>query len=163
MRAGTKDKGMPNVGTLLREEISRLSRREARRQVESLRKASNQYRRAIAELKRQLATLTRQLGRVSKAAAKGQTDASSTDAGPAHRFAPKGLRAQRARLGLSAAEYAKLAGVTQQSVYNWESGVTRPRAAQIERIASLRGLGKKAARARLEELGAKRPRKSAKR
>ncbi len=69
------------------------------------------------------------------------------------RFTAKGLRSQRERLGLSAAEYGKLIGVTDQTVYNWEHETARPRKQQVGLIASLRHMGKREARARLEQLG----------
>lgn len=46
---------MPNIGTVLREEITRLSRKETRSQVEPTKKSSAQQRKDIAELKRQVA------------------------------------------------------------------------------------------------------------
>lgn len=52
---------MPNIGTLLKQEISRLARREIRGQVRTTKKASAQYRRHIAALRRQVAMLERQL------------------------------------------------------------------------------------------------------
>lgn len=143
---------MPNIASALKEEITRLARKEARAHVESLKKASNQYRRDIAELKRQVAKLAQHATRADKIAATATTDPRSATNSSKVRFVPKGLRSQRARLGLSAAEYGKLAGVTQQSIYNWESGTTRPRAEQIPRLAALRALGIREARARLDQL-----------
>jgi DNA-binding transcriptional regulator YiaG len=144
---------MPNIGALLREELSRLSRKEARRQLDAVKKASAQYRRHIAALKRQMVTLERQVSvlvksvydaRPAKAAPVGETRV---------RFVAKGLRSQRERLGLSAAQYAKLVGVSTQSIYNWERGVARPRAEQITQLAALRRMGAREARARLAQLG----------
>jgi DNA-binding transcriptional regulator YiaG len=71
------------------------------------------------------------------------------------RFTAKGLRAQRAGLGLSADEFGKLLGVSAQSVYNWELEKARPRAEQVGRIAALRGIGKREAAERLKQLEAK--------
>ena len=68
------------------------------------------------------------------------------------RFTAKGLRSQRQRLELSAANYGKLIGVTGQTIYSWEGGISRPRKQQVARIASLRQLGKREAQARLEQL-----------
>jgi len=64
----------------------------------------------------------------------------------------KGLRSQRARLGLSAADFGKLIGVSAQSIYNWESEKARPRAGQIARVAQLRLMGKREARGELSKL-----------
>jgi DNA-binding transcriptional regulator YiaG len=154
---------MPNIGAMLKQEITRLSRREIRGQVEATRKASAQYRRHIATLRRQIATLERQMALLHRrlgngSAAAGDSAASASDAAPKLRFVAKGLKAQRARLGLSAADYARLVGVSPQSIYNWEQGQTSPRAAQIAIIAQLRSLGKREAHARLEQMDAKQAR-----
>jgi DNA-binding transcriptional regulator YiaG len=61
------------------------------------------------------------------------------------RFTAKGLRSQGKRLGLSAANYGKLIGVTGQTIYSWEQETSRPRKPQVARIASLRNLGKREA------------------
>jgi DNA-binding transcriptional regulator YiaG len=68
------------------------------------------------------------------------------------RFTAKGLRSQRKRLGLSATDYGKLVGVATQTIYNWETGVSRPRKQQLPVLASLRDMGKREAQARLEQL-----------
>lgn len=145
---------MPNIGSLLREEISRLARKELRTQVETLRKASTQYRHTIAALRRQVSTLERQVASLEKKAGNAPAAQSSTGNGDAQqvRFVAKGLRSQRERLGLSAADYGKLVGVSAQSVYNWEHETARPRGKQLAMIAALRGVGKRQALARLEQL-----------
>lgn len=141
---------MPNLMSILKSEISRLARKETRSAVDPLRKASATHRREIAELKRQVATLQREL----KAAARPQRDKSEA-AGDLRRmrFAPKGLKAMRARLGLSAADFGRLIGASAQSVYNWETGKAVPRANQQAAIADIRGMGKREAAKRLDALG----------
>jgi len=150
---------MPSIGAVLRQEISRLSRREVRSQIEATKRASAQYRRHIAALKRQLADLQRQV----KALGKRVPESSTPDHGSAKkpvRFVPAGLRSQRARLGLSQTDYGKLAGVSSQSIYNWERGVATPREKQLAVLAGLRGIGKRDAQTRLKEIAAKRRRKN---
>ena len=71
------------------------------------------------------------------------------------RFVAKGLRSQRARLGLSAADYGRLVGVSAQSIYNWEQASAIPRDEQLVALAALRGIAKREATARLERLDAK--------
>jgi DNA-binding transcriptional regulator YiaG len=71
------------------------------------------------------------------------------------RFTAKGLRSQRKRLDLSAAEYAQLVGVTPQAIYKWERETADPRKEQIAMLAALRGVGKKEAQARLQQLRSK--------
>ena len=139
---------MPNIGAVLKQEIARLSRREIRSEVQATRKASAQYRRHIAALRRQVEVLERQVAVLSRRVRAAPTQ-SAPETGTKFRFVAKGLRSQRARLGLSAEEYAKLLGVSAQSVYNWERGHATPRPAQVAAIALLRGIGKREARSRL--------------
>jgi DNA-binding transcriptional regulator YiaG len=143
---------MPNIGAVLREEIVRVCRKEIRQQVEPVRKASAAYRREIAALKRKLATLERQAAALAKQTTKRVPEATAVDSGRPMRFVAKGLVSLRARLGLSAEDFARLMGVSGQSVYNWEKGKTVPRKEQLVALASLRGLGKREAAARLATL-----------
>ena len=146
---------MPNIGSLLRQEIARLSRREIRGEVQATKKASAQHRRHIAVLRRQIAALERQVASLQRRVSAGHDGAeraSAGDAKPKLRFVANGLRSQRVRLGLTAGEYARLAGVSEQTIYNWEHGLSRPRDEHLATIAALRGLGKRAARSRLDEI-----------
>ncbi|MEO8536413.1 MAG: helix-turn-helix transcriptional regulator [Betaproteobacteria bacterium] len=139
---------MPNIGAVLKQEITRLARKETRSQVGSARKALAQMRRQIATLKRQVSTLERQLavvGRRTSARIEGAT-ATKDASPPKTRFAAKGLKSQRAGLGLSASEFGRLVGVSAQSVYNWEQGHAVPRASQLAVIAKHRGIGKREAK-----------------
>jgi DNA-binding transcriptional regulator YiaG len=145
---------MPNVGSVLRDEIKRLSRREVRLQTQPTKKAAAQHRhhiaelnRKVAQLERQLALLARQAARQPQPSARASADGSTP---PRLRFVAKGLRSHRNRLGLSAGDFGKLVGVSANSVYAWESGTTTPRPAQLAKIAALRSLGKREAAKRLE-------------
>ena len=146
---------MPNIASLLKEEISRLSRREIRAQVEATKRATTQHRRHIAALKRQVAKLQRQVSVLEQRVLRAPPATPATTKTERVRFVAKGLRSQRERLGLSAADYGKLVGVSAQSVYNWERQVASPRAEQLKSIAAFRGIGKREALARLEQLAAK--------
>jgi DNA-binding transcriptional regulator YiaG len=139
---------MPNIGTLLKQEIVRLARKESRGEVQATKKASAQHRRHIAALRRQVDALERQLALLQRRAFGSQAATPKTDAKKL-RFVAKGLKSQRSRLGLSAADYGKLVGVSAQSVYNWEQGNASPRAEQLKMIAAVRGLSKREAQARL--------------
>lgn len=144
---------MPNIASVLKEEIARVARKEARGETQGLKKASAQYRSDIAALKRRIQALEQQVKRLGKAGSRKAAAASSgEEGGTSLRFSAKGLAAQRRRLGLSAAAVATLLGVSGQSVYKWEDGKTRPRASQIAAIATLRKLSKKEAAARLKAL-----------
>ena len=154
---------MPNIGALLRDEITRLSRRTLRSEVGATKKATAQHRRHIAALKRQVAQLERQVSLLVRRqpqlapAVPVQANAKRV------RFVAKGLRSQRERLGLSATDFGRLVGVSAQSIYNWEHESTRPRAEQAAMLAALRAFGKKEAQARLQQLAAAKPKARRKR
>jgi DNA-binding transcriptional regulator YiaG len=143
---------MTNVASVLKAEISRVARREVRAEMQALKKSSAGYRRDIAALKKRVQTLERQAKSQKKAVPRAASDNSEEQSSTQLRFSATRLAAQRKKLGLSAAKFAALIGVSPISVYNWEGGQTRPRRAQLEAIAAARALGKRAALARLEEL-----------
>ena len=145
---------MPNIGSLLKEEIVRLSRRGSRSQVDSKRKATIRHRREIAALKRDMAQLGRQVALLSRKTLGAPAVVAADANGKSARFSAKGLRVHRERLGLSADDFGKLLGVSAQSVYNWEQEKARPRAELLVKVAALRGIGKRDAKARLEHLSA---------
>ena len=146
---------MSSLGTFLKTEIARLSRRELRTQVEPLKKQSAAHRRHIAALKRQVTALERLVAQLKRGNAKTLRAAPPEgEEAKGTRFSAKGLRTLRTKLGFSAAELGKLLGVSGQSVYNWESQKSVPRKAQVANLAQLRGLGKREAQARLEAVAA---------
>ncbi len=145
---------MPNIATVLKEEIARVARKETRADTQQLKKTSAHYRSDIAALKRRIAALEKLVARLDKAAAKTVPVAMADEPAGSFRFSANGLQAQRKRLGLSASEAGLLLGVSDQSVYKWENGKTRPRASQFASIAVLRSLSKTQAATRLSELAA---------
>lgn len=144
---------MPNIATVLKEEIVRLARKEDRKEGSKLKKASAQHRRDIAELKRQVVALQRQVALLESKVLSGLPKEVSEEDVQRVRFTAKGLKAQRKRLGFSAEDYASLAGVSLQSIYNWEHGVSQPRKKQVAALVALRGISKKEALARLKQMG----------
>lgn len=148
---------MPNIASILKAEISRVARKEVRAEIETLKKVSVAHRASIAELRRQVNALEKELRRVAKGATRAATAATaahSTDeaaAGTKRRFSATRLAAHRTKLGLSAASYGQLAGVSGQTIYHWEQGKARPRAAQLENLATVRDLGAREVAERLAE------------
>jgi DNA-binding transcriptional regulator YiaG len=140
---------MPNIATVLKQEIARVARKEVRGETLRLKKVSGQYRTQIAALKRRVAQLEKLVARLGKLATKKTGPAEADQPGRKVRFSAKSLIAQRRRLGLSATDTARLLGVSAQSVYKWEGGRARPRASQLAALAMLRGLSKKEAVVRL--------------
>ena len=141
---------MTTLATALKDEIRRLARKEIKTQTQRTTRAVAQYRREIARLKRQqrehekriafLLAQTRKTMNSPTAAAELNGDA---------RFSARSVKAQRRRIGLSAADYGKLAGVSPLTIYNWEQNKTRPRKEQLAALVALRGLGKREAKAKL--------------
>src|SRR5688572_26482845 len=154
-RRGPYHRHMPNIAAVLKSEIARIARKEVRTQTEEFRKSSAQYRSHIAALRKRIDELERQVKRVGKTSARSSQAAaaeSDDDQGTSRRFSAARLAAQRQKLGLSAADFATLLGVSGQSVYKWEHGESRPRARQLEAIAAVRGIGKREAATRLAKL-----------
>ena len=145
---------MPNIASILKAEISRVARKEVRAEIDILKKASAQHRASIAALRRQVSALEKELRRAAKGTARRAPadDADETgEAGPKRRFSATRLATHRGKLGLSAASYGKLVGVSGQTIYHWEQGKARPRAAQLQRLAAARELSKQEV---VERLGA---------
>jgi DNA-binding transcriptional regulator YiaG len=145
---------MSKIASVLKEEITRLARKEVSARTSALRKASAQYRRDIAQLKRQAAALSKQvafLERQEKKRAKRQVPATNIEG---RRFSRRGLQAHRRKVDLSAADYAELVGVTAQTIYNWEQGKSKPRDEQLAALLTVRDLGKREAHERLDLLEA---------
>lgn len=138
---------MSNIAGVLKEEISRLSRREVKRETDGLRNASSQYRSDIAALKRRVTAIEKYLKQLDKHVAKVAPKNIEPDAAKDLRYSAKRFLAQRHRLELSQPEAGFLLNVSPQTIYNWETGKTRPRPDQIAVIAAMRKLSKTAARA----------------
>lgn len=147
---------MPNIATVLKEEIARVARKEVRSEIASLKTAASKHRAEIAALKRRTHASEQELRRLSKANPKPRSTVVEDLAPQNLRFSAKGLASQRRRLGLSADDCGLLVGASGQSIYNWESGTARPRTSHLAAIAVLRTLGKKEAASRLEALKAAR-------
>jgi DNA-binding transcriptional regulator YiaG len=144
---------MPNIASILKAEISRVARKEVRAEIETLKKASVLHRSSIAALRRQVSALEKELRSVAKGSkrrAPAETASDATDSGPARRFSASRLAAHRSKLDLSAAAYGKLAGVSGQTIYNWEQGKARPRPAQLQQLAAVRELSRREAAERLD-------------
>ena len=153
---------MTNIASALKAEIARVARKQIRSEIEALRKTSVQQRGAIAQLKRDMAELQKTLkqGRRVQAALAhaAPADASAAAAGDgqeggtARRFSASRLAAHRAKLGLSAADYGRLVGMSGATIYNWEQGKSRPDPAQVQSLGLLKLQSPTAIRARLAEM-----------
>ena len=146
---------MPNLASVLKDEIRRLARKEIKDQTGTTKKMSAQHRRDIAQLKRQVQTLARKVAFLESQEKKRVSKIKpSKEAADKARFSPSWLKSHRQKLGLSAADYATLVGVSSQTIYNWEQGTSKPRQQQVAALSAVRGLGKREVLKRLEMLEA---------
>jgi DNA-binding transcriptional regulator YiaG len=144
---------MPNIATALKEEIRRLAKKEIKAETGATKQAVARYRREIASLKQRLREQEKKITFLEKEERKRieepQADADTVESA---QFSARSVKAQRDRLGLSAADYAKLVGVSTLTIYNWEKGKSRPRKEQLAALVAVRGIGKREAVRRLELL-----------
>ena len=148
---------MPNIAGVLKEEIRRLAKKEIKVQVGSTKQAVAKYRSEIASLKRQLGQQEREIKLLKKQQGQ-QGQPQVEEESESVRFSARSVKAQRSRLGLSAADYGKLVGVSGLTIYNWEHGTSRPRKAQLAALVAVRGIGKREALKKLAELTPKKGR-----
>lgn len=147
---------MPNIAKVLKQEISRIARKEARAAVAPLRKPHGRARIDIAGLKRRVALLEQANKQLQDRLAQcgDAPAAAATEPSGKGWISGKGVRSLRKRLGLLQAEFATLVGVSTQAVHTWESkpGLLRLRKAPKAAVLAARSLGAREARKRLAEL-----------
>lgn len=153
-------RGMTTFAESLKKEIARVARKELRDEIGAVRKASLVQRSEIAALKKQVKDMQSQLNRLGKMRAEPAREA-PRPASTASVVAPRGkpgrkvlftaerLKTQRARLGLTQEQMARLLGVSSLSIWKWESGGAVPRASRVPKILQLLALGKREALARV--------------
>ena len=151
---------MPNIAAVLKDEIRRLAKKEIKAQVGTTKQAVAKYRSEIANLRRSLSHQEREIKLLKKQQGQQQTGQPqpAEDELESVRFSARSVKAQRSRLGLSAADYGKLVGVSGLTIYNWEHEKARPRKAQLAALVAVRGIGKREALMKLAELTPKKGR-----
>ena len=140
---------MSNFAAQLKTEIARIAKKETRAQAMVLKTAQATHRAEIADLKRRIASLEAVVRRLAKSSARPSTPPKEEDEPQGLRFRAGGFASLRKKFGVSATQMALLLGVSNQSVYHWETGKSKPRAAQLQAIAAVRKLGKKEVAQRL--------------
>ena len=143
---------MSSLINSLKSEIARVSRKELKDELQSLRKATTAHRSEIAGLKRQIKALASEIKSSRRATGRPAVNLPAENSKPAtlkplnaERFA-----ALRARLGITQVQMSVLLQASPLSVHKWESGVVQPRAAQAAKIAEIMKLGKREALGRLQ-------------
>lgn len=145
---------MANFATTFKEEIRRLARKEIKDNVGRLQKVQVELRRSVAALKRRIGKLETENRRLARTAAGSQEPASAQPEQKGDRAIIRGkaILKLREKLRLTQAEFARLVGVSAQSVYQWErkGGRLRLRSATKAALLDIRNIGAREARSRLE-------------
>jgi DNA-binding transcriptional regulator YiaG len=129
---------VPNFAGTLKSEIRRLARKEVRASVMPLRKLVAGLRKRVAQQRRLINDLGRTARRAVNTAHAPQAAASEESQ---IRFSPEWVKAHRKKLKMSRRVYAKLIGVSAQSIFGWETGRTRPRRRALESWRKIRSMG----------------------
>jgi len=134
---------MPDIGKVLKDEIARIAKREAK----SLLGA---HIKTIRNLKQEVAELKKQIGKPSVTPpAEAKTATTEKPEGKTARFTSKGIRSMRKRLGLTRAQMASLCGVSANAVGLWEgadAGKLNLRSKTRDRLIEVREMSPTAAK-----------------
>lgn len=148
---------MPDIKSVLNDEIRRLARKELKvaiqpfqAQLAALKKTVSEQAKLIKELSKGFAVAARKAK--SETAAEQDGEAVETNS-KQFRLTPERIVKLRQKLGLTQGQFAALLEVNPLSVSNWELGKAVPRESGKQKIAALRGLGKRGLKVMLAEKG----------
>jgi len=135
---------MPNIAQLLKDEISRLARKEVRaasaplqQQIRELKKTNRQQREAIDMLLRRVDQLQALAGSPTDKIQK----APAVENDQQIRLSGTSIKKHRKRLGLSQGDLGQLLNVSTNTIVRWEQDKSKPREAYRSGIAQLRTMG----------------------
>jgi DNA-binding transcriptional regulator YiaG len=154
---------MSNVVKILKTEIAKISKREAKSATQAIGKSNTWLRKVVADLKKRVVLLEKENRRLMATVKKYQVEPPQKvdqEETSKARLTSRGIRSLRRRLRLSQLDFGKLLGAASHSVYLWEKkeGALRLRDKTRQALLSIRGLSAGEARARLEEAKGKRKR-----
>lgn len=137
---------MPNLSSLLKQEISRISRKVIKAATAPIHSSTISLKKTITDLKKRIVDL--------EAGNKKLVAKEAVDINPEARITAKSIKALRLKLGLSQVDFAKLIGVSSNSVNLMEhkEGRIKVRSKTLGSIMQVRGMGKREAKKRLNEI-----------
>ena len=140
---------MPDVKSVLSEEIRRLARKEVKAAVAPLQENITALKKIVAEQRRQLTALQKVITPPQPPAENGTAEQ------PAEakkiRLNAAGIARLRRKLKLTQGELSALLDVSLSTISHWELGRCTPRAEQKRKLAELRHVGKRRLAAMLAE------------
>jgi DNA-binding transcriptional regulator YiaG len=146
---------MSNVAKILKAEIVRISRKEVKTALGEIGKSHTGLKKIVAGLKQRVASLEKENKRLVAETRKQKPESAQKPPQEQEkaRITSKGIRSLRSRLRLTQADFAKLVGATTHAVYLWEKkeGPLRLRDKTKAALLSIRGLGAREARGKLDE------------
>ena len=151
---------MPNIAQVLKAEIARIAKHEAKVAIAQPKNTALASKKALVGIKRRLALIEKSLGAIQK-----MMKACCSDQAPAVEptgtkawLTGKGIKSIRKRMRVSQAGFGKLVGVSAGAVIRWEkqTGKLTFRGDTLAKIVALRGVGVQEAQRRLAGMGKKR-------
>ena len=143
---------MPNIATLLKEEISKIARKEVQDQVRELKQTVREQRDAIARLEKQIGSAKAATkSAAAKPAAKVRKPAGDGDRRKQRRIAPNTIKKHRKRLKLSQADLGEILNVSTNTVLRWEAGTSKPRRKHLPGLDQLRTISMRELKKKLSE------------
>ena len=154
---------MASLAKVIKDEIQKSARKEAAALLRKRGTKDTELRQSVAGLKKRIAALERENKALSKRLNSTESTSTTSTRGTARppqkdgrrRYSGKGIAGIRARLKLTAGQFAKLTGVSMATVYNWENstGPIRLRGTTRDALDEAVTMGRKEALARLTEMG----------
>jgi DNA-binding transcriptional regulator YiaG len=145
---------MSNVAKALKAEISRISRKEVKSATGPIAKANIDLKKTVVDLKKRLTALENENKRLLAGVKKEKpvSASESSEETKKARITSTTIRSLRSRLGLSQAEFGKLAGVTTGAVYLWEKkeGPLNLRDKTKAALLSIKGMGAKTGKLKMD-------------
>lgn len=151
---------MPNVAQVLKAEIARIAKHEAKVAIAQPKKTGIANTKVLVAIKRRLAAIEKSLNGLQKAlksCCSGQVPAEKSTETKAW-LTGKGIKSLRKKMRVSQAGFGKLVGVSTGAVILWEkkAGKLSFRGDTLAKIVALRGVGVQEAQRRLAGMGKKR-------
>ena len=147
---------MPNVAQVLKGEMQRIARKEAKAMVTPIKKENARLRQQVKTLQATIRDLQRGHKQTAKLVQPLKPETNSAEDAKTSRVRPTGksIFKLRQKFGVSQGDMGKLLGVSTNTILNWEKseGPLKLRTASRDAFACVQKRGAKAARAQLEAL-----------
>ena len=146
---------MPNLSSVLRSEIIRLSRKEIKSAVAPLKNTNTALKKSMVELKKKIAALESENRHLKSSQTITDGNQPSQEVPENTRITSKTITSLRSKLGLSQETFGKLLGVSSNAVFSMEhkKGQLKPRSSTLSKLLTLKNMGKREVQKKLEETG----------